>query len=190
HTLYILDEPTTGLHFDDIRKLLTVLQRLADAGNSLVIIEHNLEVIKCSDWIIDLGPEGGDRGGEIIATGTPEEVAMNDASHTGRWLRTVLKHSAPPNRPKRRLRTEKSSTTADSTERPVPPDGKTRKKTSAAKTPAKKEASTAKKPAKKTTKKVEKKPAKKPVEKITKKIAKTSSKKSTPARATSESVGR
>ncbi len=190
HTLYILDEPTTGLHFDDIRKLLTVLQRLADAGNSLVIIEHNLEVIKCSDWIIDLGPEGGDRGGEIIATGTPEEVAMNDASHTGRWLRTVLKHSAPPNRPKRRLRTEKSSTTADSTERPVPPDGKTRKKTSAAKTPAKKEASTAKKPAKKTSKKVEKKPAKKPVEKITKKIAKTSSKKSTPARATSESVGR
>ncbi len=90
HTLYILDEPTTGLHFDDVRKLLDVLQRLADAGNTLVVIEHNLEVIKCADLILDLGPEGGDRGGEVVATGTPEELATMDHSHTGRWLRTVL----------------------------------------------------------------------------------------------------
>ena len=90
HTLYVLDEPTTGLHFDDVRKLLDVLQRLADAGNTLVVIEHNLEVIKCADLILDLGPEGGDRGGEIVATGTPEELAEMDHSHTGRWLRTVL----------------------------------------------------------------------------------------------------
>ena len=90
HTLYVLDEPTTGLHFDDVRKLLDVLQRLADAGNTLVVIEHNLEVIKCADLVVDLGPEGGDRGGEVVATGTPEELARMDHSHTGRWLRTVL----------------------------------------------------------------------------------------------------
>jgi excinuclease ABC subunit A len=90
HTLYVLDEPTTGLHFEDVRKLLSVLQRLADAGNTLVVIEHNLDVIKCADWIIDLGPEGGDRGGTIVAEGTPEMLASHDSSHTGRWLRTVL----------------------------------------------------------------------------------------------------
>jgi len=94
HTLYILDEPTTGLHFEDIRKLIAVLNRLADvggAGNTLVVIEHNLDVIKCADWIIDLGPEGGDGGGRIVATGTPEQIAKNDKSHTGRYLRSVLK---------------------------------------------------------------------------------------------------
>ena len=90
HTLYVLDEPTTGLHFEDVRKLLSVLQRLADAGNTLVVIEHNLDVIKCADWIIDLGPEGGDRGGTIVAEGTPEMLASHESSHTGRWLRTVL----------------------------------------------------------------------------------------------------
>jgi excinuclease ABC subunit A len=89
-TLYVLDEPTTGLHFDDVRKLLEVLERLADAGHTLVVIEHNLEVIKRADWIIDLGPEGGDRGGTIVATGTPEEVAANPASHTGRFLKPLL----------------------------------------------------------------------------------------------------
>ena len=89
-TLYILDEPTTGLHFEDIRKLLTVLQRLADSGNTLVIIEHNLDVIKCADWIVDLGPEGGDGGGRIVATGTPEQVAKTEGSFTGKYLRTVL----------------------------------------------------------------------------------------------------
>ncbi|MEZ6242378.1 MAG: excinuclease ABC subunit UvrA [Phycisphaerales bacterium] len=89
-TLYILDEPTTGLHFEDIRKLLEVLARLADAGNTLVVIEHNLDVIKCADWIIDLGPEGGDGGGTLVATGTPEQVARAKGSHTGRYLQGML----------------------------------------------------------------------------------------------------
>ena len=90
-TLYILDEPTTGLHFDDIKKLLGVLQALVDAGNSVVVIEHNLDVLKTADWIIDLGPEGGPGGGQVIATGTPEEVAKVKGSHTGRFLRPLLK---------------------------------------------------------------------------------------------------
>ena len=89
-TLYILDEPTTGLHFEDVRKLLEVLQRLVDQGNSVVVIEHNLDVIKVADWIIDLGPEGGVRGGEIVATGTPEQVAANPASFTGHYLKPLL----------------------------------------------------------------------------------------------------
>ncbi len=89
-TLYILDEPTTGLHFEDIAKLIAVLNRLADAGNTLIIIEHNLDVIKCADWIIDLGPEGGDRGGTLLASGTPEQVAKNPKSHTGRYLKAIL----------------------------------------------------------------------------------------------------
>jgi excinuclease ABC subunit A len=89
-TFYILDEPTTGLHFDDVRQLLIVLQRLVDKGNTVLVIEHNLDVIKSADRIIDLGPEGGDRGGEIIAVGTPEEVAANPRSHTGRFLKPVL----------------------------------------------------------------------------------------------------
>jgi excinuclease ABC subunit A len=89
-TMYLLDEPTTGLHFDDIRRLLGVLQQLVDRGNSVVVVEHNLEVIKTADWIIDLGPEGGDAGGRVVAVGTPEQVAMNPESHTGRFLRTYL----------------------------------------------------------------------------------------------------
>jgi excinuclease ABC subunit A len=89
-TLYILDEPTTGLHFADIEKLLEVLQRLVDAGNTVLVIEHNLDVIKQADWIVDLGPEGGEAGGEVIATGTPEEVAEVEASFTGQFLRNVL----------------------------------------------------------------------------------------------------
>jgi excinuclease ABC subunit A len=89
-TLYILDEPTTGLHFADIEKLLEVLQRLVDAGNTVLVIEHNLDVIKQADWIVDLGPEGGDEGGEVIATGTPEEVATVDGSFTGGFLRALL----------------------------------------------------------------------------------------------------
>ena len=89
-TLYILDEPTTGLHFHDVEQLLGVLHRLRDHGNTVVVIEHNLDVIKTADWIVDLGPEGGDAGGEIIATGTPEEVAKEEASHTGRFLRKIL----------------------------------------------------------------------------------------------------
>jgi excinuclease ABC subunit A len=89
-TFYILDEPTTGLHFDDVRQLLIVLQRLVDAGNTVLVIEHNLDIIKSADRIIDLGPEGGDRGGEIVVTGTPEEVALCKRSHTGRFLAPVL----------------------------------------------------------------------------------------------------
>jgi excinuclease ABC subunit A len=90
-TVYILDEPTTGLHTHDVGQLLTVLQRLVDAGNTVIVIEHNLDVIKCADWIIDLGPEGGDGGGDIVCTGTPETVASCEASYTGQYLRRVLK---------------------------------------------------------------------------------------------------
>jgi len=89
-TLYVLDEPTTGLHFEDIQKLLKVLQALVDAGNSVVVIEHNLDVIKCADWIIDLGPEGGARGGRLLATGTPEQIAAKPGSFTGEHLAKVL----------------------------------------------------------------------------------------------------
>jgi excinuclease ABC subunit A len=89
-TLYILDEPTTGLHFHDIDLLLRVLQRLRDHGNTVVVIEHNLDVIKTADWIIDLGPEGGDGGGRVVAEGVPEDVAKNKASYTGRYLKAVL----------------------------------------------------------------------------------------------------
>ncbi len=89
-TLYILDEPTTGLHFHDVAKLLEVLHQLADAGNTLAVIEHNLEVIKTADWVIDLGPEGGDGGGEIVAQGTPEDVARVKESYTGQFLKELL----------------------------------------------------------------------------------------------------
>jgi excinuclease ABC subunit A len=89
-TFYILDEPTTGLHFDDVRKLLSVLERLVDAGNTVVVIEHNLDVVKTADWIIDLGPEGGEAGGELVAAGPPEEIARDSGSHTGRFLAPVL----------------------------------------------------------------------------------------------------
>jgi len=89
-TLYILDEPTTGLHFDDIKKLLNVLHRLVSMGNTIIVIEHNLDVIKCADYIIDLGPEGGDEGGKVVATGTPEEIAKHKKSYTGKFLRKVL----------------------------------------------------------------------------------------------------
>lgn len=89
-TLYILDEPTTGLHFEDVRKLLEVLHELVDQGNTVVVIEHNLDVVKTADWIIDIGPEGGDGGGQIVAEGTPEDVAVCDGSHTGRYLKSML----------------------------------------------------------------------------------------------------
>lgn len=89
-TVYILDEPTTGLHTADIKRLLSVLQRLVDNGDSVIIIEHNLDVIKTADYMIDLGPEGGDGGGQIVATGTPEEIAANEQSHTGKYLKDIL----------------------------------------------------------------------------------------------------
>jgi excinuclease ABC subunit A len=88
--IYLMDEPTTGLHLEDIRKLAGVFDRLVDAGHTLVLIEHNLDVIKLADWVIDLGPEAGSGGGELVAEGRPEEIARVDRSHTGRWLRTVL----------------------------------------------------------------------------------------------------
>ena len=89
-TVYILDEPTTGLHADDVKKLITILQRLTDAGNTVIVIEHNLDLIKNADYIIDLGPEGGEAGGTVIATGTPEEVAEVGSSYTGQYLKKVL----------------------------------------------------------------------------------------------------
>ncbi|MEE4208404.1 MAG: ATP-binding cassette domain-containing protein, partial [Parvularcula sp.] len=102
-TLYILDEPTTGLHFEDVRKLMEVIQELADAGNTVVIIEHNLDVIKQADWIIDLGPEGGDGGGQIVAVGTPEDVAETEGSYTGQFLADILRrHDERAAKPKKR----------------------------------------------------------------------------------------
>jgi excinuclease ABC subunit A len=89
-TIYVLDEPTTGLHFEDIRKLLGVLNRLVDTGNTVIVIEHNLDVIKTADWIIDLGPEGGSRGGSVLAVGPPEQIAQIEASYTGQYLRELL----------------------------------------------------------------------------------------------------
>jgi excinuclease ABC subunit A len=92
--LYILDEPTTGLHLADIQKLLDCLNRLVDAGNTVIVIEHHLDVIKCADWVIDLGPDGGERGGELVVEGTPETVAACPRSHTGRFLKPLL-HRGP-----------------------------------------------------------------------------------------------
>jgi excinuclease ABC subunit A len=90
HTLYLLDEPTTGLHIADVERLLVILQRLVDAGNTVVVIEHNLDLIKSADWVVDLGPEGGAAGGEILAEGTPEQVAQVENSYTGRYLRELI----------------------------------------------------------------------------------------------------
>jgi excinuclease ABC subunit A len=97
-TLYILDEPTTGLHFEDVRKLLDVLSRLVDAGNSVIVIEHNLDVVKTADWVIDLGPEGGPAGGRLVAQGSPEAVARVRESHTGRHLKPLLERRSAPAR--------------------------------------------------------------------------------------------
>jgi len=101
-TLYILDEPTTGLHFRDIEMLLKVLHRLRDHGNTIVVIEHNLDVIKTADWVVDLGPEGGDGGGQIIAAGTPEQVSAQDHSYTGRYLAKLLGGHGPAQQPIRK----------------------------------------------------------------------------------------
>jgi excinuclease ABC subunit A len=97
-TLYILDEPTTGLHFHDIAQLLEVLLRLRDAGNTVLVIEHNLDVIKCADWVIDLGPEGGAGGGQLVAFGTPEGVAGREESYTGQYLKSILNLPSPRRR--------------------------------------------------------------------------------------------
>jgi len=101
-TLYILDEPTTGLHFEDVRKLLEVLQELVENGNSMVVIEHNLEVIKTADWIIDMGPEGGDGGGEVVGEGPPEEIAKIAKSYTGKYLAPFLGMPVPEKKSKKK----------------------------------------------------------------------------------------
>jgi excinuclease ABC subunit A len=123
-TLYILDEPTTGLHFEDVRKLLEVLHELVDNGNTVLVIEHNLDVIKTADWVIDLGPEGGDGGGEIVAAGTPEDVAKVKASYTGHYLAIALKRHA------QRSQAQTPKRKAAAAEAPAPKA--TRKKKSAA----------------------------------------------------------
>ncbi len=118
-TVYVLDEPTTGLHFEDIRKLLGVLQSLVDKGNSVLVIEHNLDVIKTADWVVDMGPEGGNKGGTVVATGTPEDIALVEASHTGTFLREIL--AATPARsarlPAKKVAAAKASTTPKTTTR-------------------------------------------------------------------------
>ena len=98
-TLYILDEPTTGLHFEDVNRLLAVLNALVDTGNSVLVIEHNLDVIKSSDWLIDMGPEGGSSGGKVLAVGSPERIAGVAGSHTGRYLKRIFDKAAHANRP-------------------------------------------------------------------------------------------
>src|SRR5262249_53704021 len=109
-TVYVLDEPTTGLHFEDIRKLLAVLQSLVDKGNTVIVIEHNLDVIKSADWLIDMGPEGGHKGGAVVAAGTPEEVAELEDSYTGQFLRPSLGLQGPAsNDPAARDRAAKSN---------------------------------------------------------------------------------
>lgn len=101
-TIYVLDEPTTGLHFEDISKLLGVLHSLVDKGNSVLVIEHNLDVIKTADWVIDMGPEGGSGGGRVVAQGTPEDVAGTPGSHTGQFLAEILDSSVPAKAPAKR----------------------------------------------------------------------------------------
>ena len=97
-TVYVLDEPTTGLHFEDIRRLLIVLSRLVDQGNTVIVIEHNLDVVKTADWVIDLGPEGGSGGGLVVCEGTPEQVAAHPTSYTGKFLKPLLAGMAPGER--------------------------------------------------------------------------------------------
>jgi excinuclease ABC subunit A len=115
--MYLLDEPTTGLHFADVEHLLGVLGRLVDAGNTVVVIEHNLDVIKTADWVIDLGPEGGDAGGEIVATGTPEDIAANPDSYTGQHLQPLLTPAARPRRVGRAAGSERELQAASSPSR-------------------------------------------------------------------------
>jgi excinuclease ABC subunit A len=160
-TVYVLDEPTTGLHFEDISKLLTVLGGLVDKGNTVIVIEHNLDVIKTADWVVDMGPEGGAGGGLVVAEGTPEQVAGVPASHTGKFLRDVLgadrvSDASAVTRPRKAAKTVATKATAKKTATKTVTGtaakkasaGKTAKSTTTAKTTAKKAAKPA---AKKTT---------------------------------------
>jgi excinuclease ABC subunit A len=145
-TLYILDEPTTGLHFHDVAKLLEVLHELVDQGNSVVVIEHNLEVIKTADWIIDIGPEGGDGGGEVVVQGTPEDVAAEPRSHTGAYLKPLLKKSrrAAPKSEERRRKTDLAKAAAAASRRPMRRNAsKTEEETPAPKTKTRAKSKTA-----------------------------------------------
>ncbi|MFP5282508.1 MAG: excinuclease ABC subunit A, partial [Actinomycetes bacterium] len=142
-TLYVLDEPTTGLHFEDIRKMLGVLGRLVDAGNTVVVIEHNLDVIKTADWLIDMGPEGGSRGGMVIAEGTPEQVAANPVSYTGGFLAPILDgRQVPVGQPQPELVAAAVDRTVPTTKKALKPAAK---KSAAKKSAAKK--ATVKQPA-------------------------------------------
>jgi len=135
-TLYILDEPTTGLHFEDVRRLMEVLQELVDNGNTIVVIEHNLDVIKTADWVVDLGPEGGDGGGKIVATGTPEQVALNTDSWTGKYLRETLKRHEERRGRRRASQLKKAPAAAPVVEAPAAPAKKTAAKSAGTKAPA------------------------------------------------------
>jgi excinuclease ABC subunit A len=135
-TVYVLDEPTTGLHFEDIRKLLGVLSSLVDKGNSVLVIEHNLDVIKTADWIIDMGPEGGSRGGMVVAEGTPEDVAAVPESHTGTYLAPILegRGAQQPGAPRRQKVVAAKSAPASRTTKKAPAKKTAAKKTAASKT--------------------------------------------------------
>jgi excinuclease ABC subunit A len=120
HTMYLLDEPTTGLHFEDVRRLLTVLSRLVDQGNTVLVIEHNLDVIKTGDWLIDLGPEGGNGGGTIVGTGTPEDIAAIADSHTGRYLAPLLGLPVPAQSAARKPAAKKTPSKATAKKKAAP----------------------------------------------------------------------
>jgi excinuclease ABC subunit A len=137
-TVYVLDEPTTGLHFEDIRKLLGVLGSLVDKGNSVLVIEHNLDVIKTADWIIDLGPDGGRRGGTLVAEGTPEEVAKNPASYTGEFLAEILHGRAAKPSAKKQAAAAKTATKAAASSKLNGAKATTKKRIGVKKAPAKK----------------------------------------------------
>ena len=138
-TVYVLDEPTTGLHFEDIRKLLGVLGSLVDKGNSVLVIEHNLDVIKTADWIVDLGPDGGRRGGTLVAEGTPEEVAANPASYTGEFLAEILHgRAAKPSAKKAIASAAKAPAKKAAVKKAAPVKKTTVKKTTVTKATAKK----------------------------------------------------
>jgi excinuclease ABC subunit A len=139
-TVYVLDEPTTGLHFEDIRKLLGVLSGLVDKGNSVLVIEHNLDVIKTADWLIDLGPDGGRRGGTLVAEGTPEQVAANPASYTGQFLAEILEGRAAKPSAKKAAAAAKAKPATKTTAKKAVAKKAVAKKTAAKKAPAKKAA--------------------------------------------------